>query len=400
MPTLGLPYLRLPRRQLMFMSVASGGAQPKGGNMAIVDLIGSGLGLISNESHITPQWVEGLLKGSGDLEGQNSVTAVTTERIGEGVGILSILQRVIPTYAQPTSAPKSFVVKYPTDDLTQRFTADALVLYIRELKFYAECAEKAPFKTAKCYGQAIAGDNTDFTIAMEDISHYRAMNQLDGVSLNDAKTLLNVLADFHASWWGSAQLDTMSSYFQPLDNPTYNAVLPMLWQGGWPIVEQHGMDVVPDSVARIGGIWAEKVPWMLSNLMSPTTMCHGDYRADNLMFDGTQPVAIDFQLIGTGSGMYDVGYFISQSITAAVRSGHDRELVNGYLDRLESHGISVDRDEMWRQYLISICFCVTYGVTTFQGYADQNERGQQLIKEMLGRSLRTVADNDALQVFD
>ena len=400
MPTLGLPYLRLPRRQLMFMSVASGGAQPKGGNMAIVDLIGSGLGLISNESHITPQWVEGLLKGSGDLEGQNSVTEVTTERIGEGVGILSILQRVIPTYAQATSAPKSFVVKYPTDDLTQRFTADALVLYIRELKFYAECAEKAPFKTAKCYGQAIAGDNTDFTIAMEDISHYRAMNQLDGVSLNDAKTLLNVLADFHASWWGSAQLDTMSSYFQPLDNPTYNAVLPMLWQGGWPIVEQHGMDVVPDSVARIGGIWAEKVPWMLSNLMSPTTMCHGDYRADNLMFDGTQPVAIDFQLIGTGSGMYDVGYFISQSITAAVRSGHDRELVNGYLDRLESHGISVDRDEMWRQYLISICFCVTYGVTTFQGYADQNERGQQLIKEMLGRSLRTVADNDALQVFD
>jgi hypothetical protein len=268
------------------------------------------------------------------------------------------------------------------------------------LKFYAECAEKAPFKTAKCYGQAIAGDNTDFTIAMEDISHYRAMNQLDGVTLDDAKTLLNVLADFHASWWGSTQLDTMSSYFQPLDNPTYNAVLPMLWQGGWPIVEQHGMDVVPESVARIGGIWAEKVPWMLSNLMSPTTMCHGDYRADNLMFDGAQPVAIDFQLIGTGSGMYDVGYFISQSITAAERSGHDRELVNGYLDRLESHGISVDRDEMWRQFLISICFCVTYGVTTFQGYADQNERGQQLIKEMLGRSLRTVADNNALQVFD
>ena len=384
----------------MFMSVASGGAQPKGGNMAIVDLINSGLGLISNESHITPQWVDGLLKGSGDLEGQNSVTAVKTERIGEGVGILSILQRVIPTYAQSTNAPKSFVVKYPTDDLTQRFTADALVLYIRELKFYAECAEKAPFKTAKCYGQAIAGDNTDFTIAMEDISHYRPMNQLDGVSLEDAKTLLNVLADFHASWWGSAHLDTMSSYFQPLDNPTYNAVLPMLWQGGWPIVEQHGMDVVPESVARIGGIWAEKVPWMLSNLMSPTTMCHGDYRADNLMFDGAQPVAIDFQLIGTGSGMYDVGYFISQSITAAVRSGHDRELVNGYLDRLESHGISVDRDEMWRQYLVAICFCVTYGVTTFQGYADQNERGQQLIKEMLGRSLRTVADNNALSVFD
>ncbi len=117
--------------------------------MAIVDLINSGLGLISNESQITPQWVEGVLRGSGELESEVSVTAVHTERIGEGVGVLSILQRVIPSYSGSTRAPQSFVVKYPTDDATQRFTADALVLYIRELKFYAECAEASPFRTAK-----------------------------------------------------------------------------------------------------------------------------------------------------------------------------------------------------------------------------------------------------------
>ena len=367
--------------------------------MAIVDLINSGLGLINDESQITPQWVEGLLRGSGDLESNMSVTSVRTERIGEGVGVLSILQRVIPTYSGATQAPASFVVKYPTNDATQRFTADALVLYIRELKFYAECAQSAPFKTAKCYGQAIAADNTDFTIAMEDMGKYRTLDQLQGVSIEDAKILLNSLADFHAAWWDKPQLDEMSSYFQPLNNPTYNAVLPMLWQGGWPSVEEHGKDVVPDSVAHIGELWASKVPWMLENLMSPRTLCHGDYRADNLMFDGNTPVAIDFQIVGTGSGIYDVGYFISQSIDGDVRAGHDRELVNGYLDRLESHGISVDRDEMWRQYLITICFCVTYGVTTFQGFTEQNERGQHLLKDMLGRALRAVADNNALSVF-
>ena len=368
--------------------------------MAIVDLLGSGLGLISNESQLTPQWVEGLLHGSGDLEQSVSVTGVRTERIGEGVGVLSILQRVIPTYSGSTDAPKSFVVKYPTDDATQRFTADALVLYIRELRFYAECADAAPFRTARCYGQAIASDNTDFTIAMEDISGFRNLDQLAGVSIDDAKRLLEVLADFHAMWWDKPKLDDMAAYFQPLKNPTYEMVLPMLWQNGWPMVEQHGSDVVPDSVARIGGIWAEKVPWMLGELMNPRTMCHGDYRADNLMFDGDTPAAIDFQIVGTGSGMYDVGYFISQSIDAEVRAGRDRELVDGYLDRLASHGISFDRDEMWRQYLITICFCVTYGVTTFQGYTEQNERGQQLLKGMLGRALRAVADNDALRVFD
>jgi hypothetical protein len=364
--------------------------------MAIVDLIESGLGLLRSESDITPAWVQGVLRGSGVLEKDVEVTSVSTERIGEGVGILSILQRVTPSYSGDTKAPKSVVVKYPTDDPTQRFTADALVLYIRELVFYRDIAADAPFRTARCYAQAIATDNTDFTIVMEDIGHLRALNQLDGIGIAEAKTLLSTLADFHAMWWGSPKLEGMTGTFQPLANPTYNAVLPMLWTQGWPNVETHAGHLVPDSVREIGGLWAGKVPWMLENLMTPTTMCHGDWRADNLMFDGNDPVAIDFQLIGTGSGMYDVGYFISQSIATDVRRGHDRELVDHYLDRLETHGIAVDRQEAWRQYLVCIVFCVTYGVTTFGGYAEQNERGQALLRDMLLRALHCVADNDAL----
>ena len=368
--------------------------------MAIVDLIESGLGLLKSEADITPQWVEGVLRGSGNLEDGVSVTGVATERIGEGVGILSILQRITPSYSgQTAKGPKSFVVKYPTDDATQRFTADALALYIRELIFYRDCAPDAPFRTAKCFAQAIAGDNSDFTIAMEDIGHMRALNQLDGISLDESRVLLEKLADFHAMWWGSPKLSAYEATFQPLANPTYNAVLPMLWTGGWPNVEQYAGHLLPDSVREIGGIWAGKVSWMLDNLMTPTTMCHGDYRADNIMFDGDKPAVIDFQLIGTGSGIYDVGYYISQSIATDVRRGHDRELLEVYLKRLESHGIEVDRDEAWRQYLICICFCVTYGVTTFGGFADQNERGQQLLQDMLLRALNCVADNNALEVL-
>ena len=367
--------------------------------MAIVDLLGTGLGLLASESDITPQWVEGVMRGSGNLEDGVTVTAVSTERIGEGVGILSILQRVSPTYSGATKAPPTFVVKYPTDDVTQRFTADALVLYIRELVFYRDCATSAPFKTAKCYGQAMEGDNTNFTIAMEDIGHYRGLNQLEGVNLDESKNLLEKLADYHAMWWNSPKLAGMQDVFQPLLNPTYEAVLPMLWTQGWPNVEQYAGHLLPDSVRGIGAIWADKVSWMLGNLMTPTTLCHGDYRADNIMFDAKEPVVIDFQLVGVGSGMYDVGYFISQSISTEVRRGHDQELVDTYLDRLETHGITIDRAEMWRQYLVAICFCVTYGVTTFGGFAEQNERGQQLLQDMLLRALYCVADNDALKVI-
>lgn len=367
--------------------------------MAIVDLIDSGLGLLKSHDDITPQWVEGVLKGSNALEPDVAVTSLDIERIGEGVGILSILQRVKPTYSKATNAPKSIVVKYPTDDAVQRFTADALAFYIRELVFYKECAPHAPFGTAKCYAQAIASDNTDFTIAMEDIGHHRPLNQLEGVSLDDAKVLLEKLADFHAMWWGSPKLTDFADVFQPLSNPTYHAVLPMLWTSGWPTVEEHAGHLIPENVREIGGIWAEKCPWMLDNLMTPTTLCHGDYRADNIMFNGSEPTVIDFQIVGHGSGIYDVGYFISQSIDTKVRRGHDRELLNVYLDRLESHGVTVDRDESWRQYLVFICFCVTYGVTTFTGFTEQNERGQALLRDMLLRGMNCVADNDALSVL-
>lgn len=367
--------------------------------MAIVDLIESGLGLLASEADITPAWVEGVLKGSKSLEDNVSVTAITTERIGEGVGILSILQRITPTYSGATKAPQSFVVKYPTDDPTQRFTADALVLYIRELVFYRDIAADAPFRTAKCFAQAIAADSTNFTIAMEDLSALRPLNQLEGVSFEESKVLLETIADFHATWWNSPRLTNYSETFQPLSNPTYHAVLPMLWTNGWPVVEEHATHLLPESVRDIGSIWAEKVPFMLDSLMTPRTLCHGDYRADNMMFDGDKPTIIDFQISGVGSGIYDVGYFISQSIATDVRRGHDQELVNTYLDRLEKHGIEIDRAEAWRQYLVCICFCVTYGVTSFASYGEQNERGKELITEMLLRSLHTVADNNAIEVL-
>ena len=114
------------------------------------------------------------------------------------------------------------------------------------------------------------------------------------------------------------------------------------------------------------------------------------------------PMWVEGVMRGSGNledGMYDVGYFISQSIATDVRRGHDQELVNTYLDRLEFHGITLDRDEMWRQYLVAICFCVTYGVTSFASYPEQNERGKQLVTDMLLRSLDCVADNDALKVI-
>ena len=58
------------------------------------------------------------------------------------------------------------------------------------------------------------------------------------------------------------------------------------------------------------------MPRLLDSLAeAPTTMIHGDWRADNLFFepDGTV-AAVDFQLIGTGRAAYDLAYMVTMSI--------------------------------------------------------------------------------------
>jgi hypothetical protein len=364
--------------------------------MAMVDLIGSGLGIIRTEADITAAWLEGVLRASGALDDGVTVESVAVERIGEGVGVLSILQRLVPTYSGATNAPRSVVIKYPTDDPGQRFTADALAFYAREIVFYRDIAPSSPFRTAQCYGAAIAADSTDFTVVMEDISGMRLLNQLEGVSIDDAHVLIDALADFHAQWWESPKLAEMQDVFQPLSNPVYHMVLPSLWDGGWPIAADMLADVIPAGTEGIGTAWSQKTQWMLDTLMQPQTMCHGDYRADNLMFDGDKPAVIDFQIVGCGSGIYDLGYFVSQSLTPEVRSGRDRELVDRYVDRLATHGITVDCDEAWRQYRVVVTFCAIYSVTNLPQYGNMNDRGQALMRDMLQRALLAVADVDGL----
>lgn len=362
--------------------------------MAIVDLLESGLGIVRSESDITAEWVQGLLHGSKALESGVTVTGITTERIGEGVGVLSIIQRVTPAYSGATKAPATIVIKYPTDDPTQRFTADVLTLYVRELEFYKQVAPDSPFRAPRCFAAAIA-ENNDFTVVMEDIGAYRACNQLDGMTLDEARAVISDLADFHATWWNSPRLPALEQWFQPISNPTYHAMLPQLWQAGWPFATQHASHLIPDGIGDLGEKWPERISWMLEEMMHPHTLLHGDCRADNIFFDGNEPVLLDFQISGTGVGVYDIAYLVSQSLKPEVRKGHDRELVDTYIARLEHHGIEVDSEDMWRKYRIAVVMCVTYAVTTFPSYEAQNERGKQLIGEMFSRALQAVVDSDA-----
>ncbi len=358
--------------------------------------------LISDPSQITTDWMTAVLRSSSTIDESTSVASVDVTDIGEDGGLLSLIYRASMTF-DGGSGPASAMVKIPVPDANMRGTADVLGFYPRELAFYSEIAPGAPFGAAAIYGAAIASDSTDFVLVLEDLGQLRSVDQVAGASLDDTRAVLTAMGRFHAMWWGHEDIPAMSDRFLPINNPVYIAALPDVFAGGWPGCLEHDAATLPPALVEHGNRFGELVPWLLEEMMEPATFVHGDWRADNVFFDGTGPdspvTMIDFQISGFAVGLYDVAYFVSQSIDADVRSGHDEDLVRHYLSVLADNGVELDFDTAWRKYQVCLAHCFIYAVTGYQSWDAWNDRQKELVSTMLDRSVRAIVDNDALSVL-
>ena len=370
--------------------------------MDVRAVAGDGIELIRKSGDATPAWLTKVLHGSGALPPTARVAEVAAEQFAQGSGLLSELFRLTPTY-EGGDGPRTVILKLPTSEPNMRGVADALGFYARELRFYRELATAAPFRTATCH-VALADDaTTDFVLVLEDLAHLTPLDQVVGCDWDQAQHCIDHLAEFHAQWWGHKRLPDLATTFLPTFNPMYVAVLPQLYEPGWAIAKEVAADEFTDDVLAFGNRWSELCGSMLEGLVEPTTLIHGDWRSDNLFLDardgGHELTAIDFQITGTGAGVSDLAYFVSQSLEPEVSHGRNREICDGYVRRLAERGIDLDPDQAWQQYRLALCFCLTYPVTAFQSWPDLPDRGRDLVRSMLRRALAAIHDADALAVL-
>ena len=359
--------------------------------------------LIRSKDEATPEWLSRVLRASGALRPDATVASASIEQFAQGSGLLSELFRITPAYdGDAAGAPATLVLKLPTHDPAMRGVADALGFYARELRFYRELAATAPFATATCHAAVTADDgSTDFVLVLEDLAGLTPLDQVVGCSWDQALQVLDRLADLHAQWWASDRLPDLQTTFLPVRNDMYVAVLPQLYEPGWAVVKEVAGDLLTPELRAFGDRWSELCGPMLAEVQEPVTLIHGDWRSDNLFLDPEtgELTVIDFQIVGTGSGLSDLGYFVSQSLEPEISHGRGREICDEYVRRLAARGIEIEPEEAWRQYRMALCFCLTYPVTAFQSWADLPERGHDLVRSMLRRSLAAIADTDALAVL-
>jgi aminoglycoside phosphotransferase (APT) family kinase protein len=148
---------------------------------------------------------------------------------------------------------------------------------------------------------------------------------------------------------------------------------------------------------QVGPRFGPAVAGLLASLaQGPNTLAHGDFRADNMMFDiDDSLVVIDFQLIGTGIGAYDLAYFITQSITADDASKYERELFDRWVDGVLSGGAPkdlVDKKALWENYRSAALFCLAYPIIASRGMDLTDKRSFELVDCMNTRFDRAVRE--------
>ncbi|CAB4749841.1 MAG: phosphotransferase [Actinobacteria bacterium] len=317
--------------------------------------------------------------------------------IGVGVGVASAVYRAKLT---GENCPASVIIKMPALDEAAVFTSSILRMYIREVRFFKSLAKECPVITPKSFYGEINEETSHFAMVLEDLVGHRIIDQTLGIGIEDARRAVDALAKIHAKWWGKADGLAADGTTIAFSDPIYPAVLPFVFAEGWEKVKKE-LDL-SESMLKIGEKFAPEIGNLMLSLMDgPTTLAHGDFRADNMMFTKDNDfILYDFQLIGTGSGAYDLAYFVTQSLTAQDASKYEGELFERWLEGLRLNGVTeLDRDRLWLQYRGTALFCLVYPVVASRGMDLNEPRSRALVETMNSRFERAFNELDLAKLI-
>ncbi|MCP5028382.1 MAG: phosphotransferase [Actinomycetia bacterium] len=344
---------------------------------------------------VTVPWLNGVLSAAG---GGGQVVGFSSERIGEGVGLMGKLDRIsVEWQSAGPDAPTSVVGKFATDNPEALEVVKSFNFYEKEVNFYNTMADRTLSRTPVCHAAEYDGDSETFILLFEDVSTGEMGDQVAGATASQVEATAEELVKLHASWWGNDEVGA-SEWIYPLSHPLYTQGIPMALDGYHPISSQ---------ILDMPG-WYDRYRASIGSLLEraaamPWTLCHGDARLDNLFFDvGPDSLAvIDWQIIIQGPGVYDLAYFMSQSAPVDLRRDMESDVVTHYRDRLIELGIDPpSRAELWDAYRLATIMCTVYPVVGGGTVDPEDERGVALARAMIDRSVTASEDLGAVEFLD
>ena len=314
----------------------------------------------ASAADITAEW---LRAAAPELCG---VTSVTAERLGEGVGMMTELHRLRLGYGEgATPGPTTLVVKQQAATAGLRDVANAYGLYDREVLFYREIAQTISLSSPRCYVAAFDPETQAFVLVMEDLNRTTPGDQVAGLTPAQIKVAIDQVGALHARWWDRSELSGLVNKVQPFGIPPY-CEFNARHASGWETFDAWLDGRVSTELRRVGARMCTELDRIAEDMArEPRTICHGDFRADNLMFtggDGTPGLTcVDWQLAMQARGPFDIGYMMSGSVNIDVRRECEAPLLKGYHDNLVAAGVAhYGFDECLYDYRRALLIGLTY----------------------------------------
>jgi hypothetical protein len=362
---------------------------------------------------LTAEWLTLALRQGGVIY-HAAVVSFEAGALAEGQGFYGQLARVNLDYDRyEEGAPRSLIAKFSSANPQMRQQATGS--YGREVNFYQHLASQTALPTPACYYDDIEPESGAHILLLQDLAPARSGSRVDGCSLEQARLAVQQIAIFHATWWESPRLselhwldDTRSNLDSMAQKEQYDQ-----W---WPLFFAQAKDHLPDQIRAIGErigshrgrirrhIFGEAlrthdaVPRILR--AAQHTLIHRDYQLDNLIFgtpEGGSPFAVvDWQFLSRGRGVWDVAYFLSESLQIADRRAWERGIWEEYYQILLDHNIRhYSLEQCRRDYRIALLQRFTALVSTIAAMPFSEEQRHIHLDILLPRNIAAILDHNA-----
>ena len=352
---------------------------------------------VERPADLSAEWLTETLR-SGRVAG------FTAERIGTGQ--VSECYRVTLSYDDDggeTAGPASVVLKVAASDPTSRQSGQALGLYEREVRFYADVAplftdssQRGGGPIAHCHHASYAPDTGMFTLLLDDAAPAEAGDEIRGATIADATLALNQLGRLHAPLLGG---DAPAGWMVR-ETPVNQGLITALYAG---FTDRYGDAITGDQrmvcqrlVDGFDAYLAEEAA--AARLQG---LVHGDYRLDNMLFgrpgSPRDLTVVDWQTVTWGPAMTDVAYFLGCALTTSDRRAHYDDLLAAYRDGLgATPAVSLQqiRDGVRRQSFFGVMMSIVSSMVVVR-----TDRGDEMFMTMLERHSSHVLDTGALEVL-
>lgn len=346
---------------------------------------------------VTAEWLAEVLAGSGH---RVAVEAVEVQPIGTGQ--TGATYRIDVRYgswhrADGADLPNSFVIKLPAQDPAVR--ERVALSYRSEHAFYTGVADTVAVPLPRCYFCAYA-EPADFALLLADMAPAEQGDQIRGCTIAEAQAAVTALAGLHGPrWCDPAWLSFEGTVMPKPDQAAAHGLGEITRMAAATTIERVGERLTATDCATVLQSADLIADWLLG-AGDRFSILHGDYRADNVLFDpqGGWATVVDWQTLAVGLPARDLAYFLGTSLQPAVRVRHERTLLQVYREALNGFGVAdFDDETCWRDYrfgMLQIPMITTLGFA----FSAATDRGDDMVVAMLERGSRAIRDLGTLEL--